>query len=264
MQLKNSVYAIETIEETLLNRPHETENITQMPLVFRHKIEIDGISFSFPDSKVGEPPVIQNFSLTIQKGERIGIRGVSGVGKSTLFNLLLGLYYPSEGEIRIDNIPLNASTLASWHKIIGYVPQEIFIFEGSLAENIAWGESLIDEERVKQVLRQSRLSAFVESLPEGIYTRLGENGCRLSGGQRQRVGIARALYKQTEVLFFDEATSSLDMQTEQEIAETLDELSAGSKKLTVIIIAHRESSPAFCDRVVDMSKIMSVRHKQLI
>lgn len=252
MQLKNSSYTIETIEETLQNVPSETEDIAQTPLVFRHRIEIDRISFSYPDNK-DELPVIQDFSLTIQKGERIGIRGVSGIGKSTLFNLLLGFYYPQKGEIRIDGVPLDASTCAAWHKMVGYVPQEVFILDGSLAENIALGETTIDEERVKHVLIRSRLDAFVESLPEGLDTPLGENGCRLSGGQRQRIGIARALYKQAEVLFFDEATSSLDQQMEQEIAETFNELSVTDKKLTLIMIAHRESSLVFCDRIINLS-----------
>lgn len=252
IQLKNNTYTIEIIEEALLNAPYETENIAQTSLAFHHKIEIDRISFSFPDSKEEESPVIRNFSLTIQKGERIGIRGISGIGKSTLFNLLLGFYYPQKGEIRIDGVPLDASTYSAWHKMVGYVPQEVFILDGSLAENIALGEATIDEERVKQVLIRSRLDTFVESLPEGLYTRVGESGCRLSGGQRQRIGIARALYKQAEILFFDEATSSLDQQMEQEITETFNELSVTDKKLTLIMIAHRESSLVFCDRIINL------------
>jgi ABC-type multidrug transport system fused ATPase/permease subunit len=253
MSLKNSAYTIETIEEALQNAPRETENLIQTPLVFHHKIEIDRISFSFPDNKVDELPVIQDFSLTIQKGERIGIRGVSGIGKSTLFNLLLGFYHPQKGEIRIDGIPLNTSTYTAWHKIAGYVPQEVFILDGSLVENITFGESVIDEERIKNVLIRSCLDDFVKTLPEGLHTRMGENGCRLSGGQRQRIGIARALYKQAEILFFDEATSSLDQQMEQEITETFNELTLTDKKLTLIMIAHRESSLLFCDRSICLS-----------
>jgi ABC-type multidrug transport system fused ATPase/permease subunit len=253
MHIKNNVYTIEAIEEALLNNPHETENITQTSLVFHHRIEIDRISFSFPHTGEDQPPVIRDFSLTIRKGERIGIRGVSGIGKSTLFNLLLGFYHPQKGEIRIDGVPLNASTHAAWHKIAGYVPQEVFLFDGSIAENIALGEAAIDEKRMEQALIQSRLDAFVETLPKGLDTPVGENGCRLSGGQKQRIGIARALYKQAEVLFFDEATSSLDREMEQEIAETFNELSVVDKKLTLIMIAHRESSLAFCDRIINLS-----------
>lgn len=253
MHIKNNTYTIEAIEEALLNNPHETENTKQTPLVFHHRIEIDRVSFSYPDAKEDKQPVIRDFSLTIQKGERIGIHGISGIGKSTLFNLLLGFYYPQKGEIRIDGVPLNTSTCAAWHKTVGYVPQEVFILDGSLSENIALGETVVDEKRIKQALIQSRLDAFVETLPNGLYTHVGESGCRLSGGQKQRVGIARALYKQAEVLFFDEATSSLDQQMEQEIAETFNELSSADKKLTLILVAHRESSLVFCDRIISLS-----------
>jgi ABC-type multidrug transport system fused ATPase/permease subunit len=254
IHIKNNTYTVEAIEEALLNNPSEMENRTPTSLVFHHKIEIDRISFSFPNTEENKLPVIRDFSLTIQKGERVGIRGVSGIGKSTLFNLLLGFYHPQKGEIRIDDIPLNASTCAAWHRIVGYVPQEVFIFDGSIAENIAWGESAIDEKRINQALMQSCLDTFVDTLPQGFHTHVGENGgCRLSGGQKQRIGIARALYKQAEVLFFDEATSSLDRQMEQEIAETFNELSTVDKKLTLIMIAHRESSLAFCDRIINLS-----------
>ncbi|GHT09970.1 hypothetical protein FACS189426_09460 [Bacteroidia bacterium] len=148
----------------------------------------------------------------------------------------------------------NAYTIDSeWHRIVGYVPQDVFILDGTLAENIALGEESINEERLKQALRQSNLDEFVRSLPEGIHTPIGENGCRLSGGQRQRIGIARALYKQAEVLFFDEATSSLDSQTEQEITGAINRLSAGNRQLTILIIAHRETSLAGCDRIVYLS-----------
>jgi len=260
IQLKNNGYAIETICEAFdtddgeLLLPDNTISVSQVPLHFKHKIEINGLTFRFPDASPDEPPVIQNFSLTINKGERIGIRGASGIGKTTLFNLLLGLYSPQEGSIRIDGIPLEASLYPAWYVLTGYVPQDVFIMDGSLMENIALGKSPeeIDRERINETLLTVRLNSFVNSLPEGIYTRLGESGCRLSGGQRQRIGIARALYKQAEVLFFDEATSSLDSATEKEITEAIRELSDNHRELTLILIAHRESSLFFCDRVVDL------------
>ena len=260
IQLKNNGYAIDTIREALdasgddLLPSGDSLSVPQHPLQFKQKIEINGLTFRFPDAGADEPPVIRNFSLTIRKGERIGIRGASGIGKTTLFNLLLGLYTPLEGSIRIDGILLEADRYPAWYDLTGYVPQDVFIMDGTLIENIALGKmpEEIDRERIKEVLETVRLSAWVATLPEGVDTRLGESGCRLSGGQRQRVGIARALYKQAEVLFFDEATSSLDSATEKEITEAIRELSDNHRELTLILITHRESSLGFCDRIVDL------------
>jgi ABC-type bacteriocin/lantibiotic exporter with double-glycine peptidase domain len=250
-QLKNNVHVIDIIEEAQDEAEMEPEG-GSAPISFRKQIEVNNITFRFPDTSSDDPPVINHFSMTIGKGERVGIRGTSGIGKSTLFNLLLGFYEPQSGEIRIDDIPLDHTTRASWHALVGYVPQDVFIMDGTLAENVAFGESVIDEERVSQVLKQAQLDEFIGTLPEGIHAKLGENGCRLSGGQRQRIGIARALYKQVEVLFFDEATSSLDPQTEQEITIAIRELSSACKELTLIMIAHRESSLAFCNRIITL------------
>jgi len=252
IQLKNNAYTIDTIRE--IDEPQKPLSTSNSPLQFKRQIEISGLTFRFPDAGADEPPVIKDFSLTIKKGERIGIRGVSGVGKTTLFNLLLGLYPPQQGSIRIDGIPLEESLYPAWHDLTGYVPQDVFIMDGTLIENIAFGktEAEIDRERIKEVLETVCLSAFVATLPEGVDTQIGENGCRLSGGQRQRVGIARALYKQAEALFFDEATSSLDSATEKEITDAIRELSDNHSELTLIIITHRESSLTFCDRIIDL------------
>ncbi|GHV08564.1 hypothetical protein FACS1894160_3070 [Bacteroidia bacterium] len=251
-QLKNNAYVIGIIEEAQDESKTKTDTGKLTPISFHRQIEVRDITFRFPDAAAGDPPVIDHFSMTIAKGERIGLRGTSGIGKSTLFNLLLGFYEPQSGEIRIDNVCLNHMTCDSWHALIGYVPQDVFIMDGTLAENVTFGETAIDEERIKQVLKQARLDEFVGTLPEGIHAKVGESGCRLSGGQRQRIGIARALYKQVEVLFFDEATSSLDPQTEQEITLAIRELSSTYKELTLIMIAHRESSLAFCDRIITL------------
>ena len=260
LQLKNNGYAIDTIRDALdifnndLSISDHSLCVPQTSLHFRQKIEISGLTFRFPDAGTDIPPVIRNFSLTIKKGERIGIRGASGIGKTTLFNLLLGLYSPLEGSIRIDGIPLETDRYPAWYDLTGYVPQDVFIMDGSLIENIALGKKPeeIDRRRIKEVLETVRLSALVASLPEGIDTQVGENGCRLSGGQRQRVGIARALYKQAEVLFFDEATSSLDSTTEKEITDAIRELSDNHRELTLILITHRESSLTFCDRIIEL------------
>ena len=214
---------------------------------FGQAIEIRHLCFAFPDGGV----VLDDFQATIHRGERIGVRGPSGSGKSTLFNLLLGFFPPTSGSIFIDNRELKPSNRRQWHRLVGYVPQEIFIIQGSLAENIALGQTVI-REKISRVLEQVQLKDWASTLPEGIDTSLGEFGSRLSGGQKQRIGIARALYKEAEVLFFDEATSALDNQTEQEINAALQELSDTHKELTMIIIAHRESSLAFCDRIIDL------------
>jgi ABC-type multidrug transport system fused ATPase/permease subunit len=261
MQLKNNWYVVDTIHEALTGGDSELQTSMineqsgqQTILSFREKIEITNLTFRFPDAGANEPPVIQNFFMTVAKGERVGIRGVSGIGKTTLFNLLLGLYELQEGNIQIDGVSLDTATWSAWHTLIGYVPQDVFILDGTLCENIALGGSgtEINRKRIWETLETTRLSAFVSSLPEGIDTPIGENGCRLSGGQRQRIGIARALYKQVEVLFLDEATSSLDSATEKEITEAIRELSDNHKELTIIQIAHRESSLAFCDRIIDL------------
>ena len=140
----------------------------------------------------------------------------------------------------------------SWLRRVGYVPQEVYIFHGSLAENIALGCKEIDRERVLRILRQVSLDKWLQTLPEGMDTLLGESGGRLSGGQKQRIGIARALYKEIDVLLLDEATSALDNATEREINETLNELKRTYERLTVLSIAHRESSLAYCDRVITL------------
>ena len=198
--------------------------------------------------------LFNHLDLKINKGERIGIKGKSGSGKSTLFNILLGFFVPTEGEILIDGMHLNDSNRKEWHKMVGYVPQEIFIIKGTLGENIALGDKNIDEEKVWKVLEQVSLKEWAQELNEGLNTELGEFGNRLSGGQKQRIGIARALYKGAKVLFFDEATSSLDSVTEREINQALEELSDKHEELTLIIIAHRESSLTFCDRIIELKE----------
>jgi ABC-type multidrug transport system fused ATPase/permease subunit len=169
-----------------------------------------------------------------------------------LFNLLLGLLKPTKGEIRIDHTVLDAEVQTSWLRRVGYVPQEVFIFHGTLAENIALGSKVVDRERIQNILHQVCLDKWLQTLPDGIDTVLGESGGRLSGGQKQRLGIARALYKDIDVLLLDEATSALDNATEREVNETLIELKWTYERLTILSIAHRESSLAYCDRVITL------------
>ena len=257
--LKNNSYAIEPIREMLNfeQQKKETSSIdkTSGKVSFSHfsnKLIVDMVSYSFIDQDGKSMPVIDNFSMTLNRGEKVGINGASGIGKTTLFNLLLGFYTPQKGLISIDGENLSKANLSSWHKLIAYVPQEVFIMDGTIAENVAFGKDTleIDRKRVLEMLKQASLSDFIGTLPDGIDTRVGEYGCCLSGGQRQRVGIARALYKQAEILFFDEATSSLDSETEQEITNTIHQLFSIENDLTVLIIAHRDSSLDFCDRII--------------
>jgi ABC-type multidrug transport system fused ATPase/permease subunit len=191
-------------------------------------------------------------SLEIHKGERLGIRGASGAGKTTLFNLILGLYRPTSGEIFIDGESLDSRNIRKWQNTIGYVSQSVFIADMTLAENVAFGQApeQIDYQRVERALELAELRSFVDTLPDGLQSRIGEQGSRLSGGQRQRIGIARALYKNCDILFFDEATSSLDNRTEENINSAIRRLSTENESLTIVVIAHRESSLEYCDRII--------------
>jgi ABC-type multidrug transport system fused ATPase/permease subunit len=227
------------------------EKVVGESFEFNKGVEVRGISFSFPD---GGHKVFDKFSMEIRKGEKVGVKGPSGGGKTTLFNLLLGFYKPDEGGIYIDGKELTVANRAGWLKYAGYVQQDVFILDASLAENIAFGvpPGDIDREKVERIIKEVSLSSYLKQLPEGIDTRIGEMGAKLSGGQKQRVGIARALYKGADILFLDEATSSLDSTTEAEINQSILELSRYRDDLTIIAIAHRESSLKFCDRVIDL------------
>ena len=255
--LQNASHTIAVVEEGISDesqqdmqsgRRQEEDASEGTSFTFNHSLELRGLSFAFPDGHT----LFNGLSLHIGCGERIGIRGASGAGKSTLFNLMLGFFPPTSGEILIDGRKLTAANRSGWHKLVGYVPQEIFIIEGTLADNIVLGQPQADRTKVLQVLEQVQLKEWANELPQGLDTPLGEYGSRLSGGQKQRIGIARALYKEAEVLFFDEATSALDNRTEQEINHALEALSLRHRELTLVVIAHRESSLAFCDRIFDL------------
>ena len=248
--LQNASHTITVVKEgiTIMGNEPQENLPSEPPFEFRHTLELCGLEFAFPDGHT----LFSGLDLVVSRGERIGVRGASGSGKSTLFNLMLGFFPPTSGEILIDGRKLTSTNRSEWHKLVGYVPQEIFIIEGTLADNIALGQSQVDLTKVMQVLEQVQLKEWADELPQGLDTPLGEYGSRLSGGQKQRIGIARALYKEAEVLFFDEATSALDNKTEQEINHALEMLSREHRELTLIVIAHRESSLAFCDRIFDL------------
>lgn len=220
-------------------------------MAFNRAIELRDISFKYDDA---EKSTIDNLSLRIAYGERLGIRGASGVGKTTLFNLILGLYKPTSGEIVVDDVVVDDTNVRKWQNSIGYVSQSVFLSDSTLAENIALGidPDEIDYNRVNEVVELADLRSFVDALNDGVHSRIGEQGSRISGGQRQRIGIARALYKQCDVLLFDEATSSLDGQTEENINTAIRRLSDANRALTIVVIAHRETSLEYCDRIITL------------
>lgn len=249
--LRYNRYTVDIIASVDVDRPATVQDTTAECLNFEREIAVNDLTFCFEDSQT---PIIRSLNLTIAKGEKVGINGRSGAGKTTLFNLLLGLYRPTSGTIMIDGQPLDDTTRRKWQNAIGYVSQSVFLTDSTILANIALGQSeqSIDMDRVAAAVEAASLGEFIASLPNGLNTRIGECGALLSGGQRQRIGIARALYKGAQVLFFDEATSSLDNQTEQSINEAIVRLARENERLTIIVIAHRESSLGYCDRVITL------------
>lgn len=223
------------------------ENYVDVPAFqFNQCIEIKDLSFKYLNT---EKNALNHVSLQIQKGECIGIVGETGSGKSTLVDLILGLLKPYEGSILVDEqYPVHSY---QWHQKIGYVPQSIYLTDDAIEKNIAFGEKVIDLYRLNAAINAAQLRKFIDALPEGSKTVVGERGIRLSGGERQRIAIARALYRHPEVLIFDEATSALDNDTEARLMETIN---AVSKDRTVIMIAHRLTTLKNCDRIVVMDK----------
>jgi ABC-type bacteriocin/lantibiotic exporter with double-glycine peptidase domain len=208
------------------------------------ELKIDRISFSYSGATRKS---LSEVSLQVSRGEAVGIVGASGAGKSTLVDVMLGLFKPQEGQILINGKPL-VEVRRSWQDTIGYVPQQIFIADDTIRNNVALGipDDKVEDVRVWQVLESAQLGDVVRALPNGIYTALGEHGSKFSGGQRQRIGIARALYHDPEVLVLDEATSSLDLETEHDVMEAVKSLH-GAK--TLVIVSHRMSTVDYCDRV---------------
>ena len=249
--LRYNRFAIDIIRDADIDSPATIKDSSTERLDFKNSISINNLSFRFEDS---QSDTLSNINFEIKKGEKIGINGRSGAGKTTLFNLLLGLYTPTSGTITIDGNVLNSNNRRKWQNAIGYVSQSVFLTDSTLLSNIALGcsEEEIDMAKVERAIEAASLSEFIATLPNGINTRIGECGALLSGGQRQRIGIARALYKGSEVLFFDEATSSLDSSTEQSINEAIVSLAEANSSLTIVVIAHRDSSLAYCDRVITL------------
>jgi ABC-type bacteriocin/lantibiotic exporter with double-glycine peptidase domain len=215
-------------------------------LSFKRSIAIKDLHFKYPGS---DKSILSDINLTITKGSTIGIIGPSGSGKSTLLNILLRLFEENSGGIYVDDKKISSDNVKALYKIVGYVPQNITIIEGTLLENIAFGidTEKIDLELFRTVIEKSQLSAFLKELPEGYNTQLGERGVKISGGQKQRIGIARALYHRAQILIFDEATSALDYETEKMLTESISSF-AGSD-ITIIIVAHRLQTLKYCESI---------------
>ena len=218
-------------------------------LKFDNEIKLENLSYNFErDKKI----LFKNLNFTINKGSTIGIIGPSGSGKTTLINLICGLLDVKIGSIFVDNVDIK-NKVKSWQKNIGFVPQQVYLDDDTVRRNIAIGipEKNINNEKIFECLKYSKLYDFVEKQIDGIETKVGELGSLISGGQLQRLGIARALYREPKLLVLDESTSNLDLKTENEIIETVNDLK--KKDLTIIIVSHRESTLKFCDQIINLS-----------
>ena len=230
--------------------PEYSEHLSINPICFEDGIKLTDLGFRYT---VDSQRVLKNINLTIKKGARIGIIGATGSGKSTLLDIVMGLLLPTEGEIIIDNQPLNKKNYRAWQAHIAHVPQNIFLSDGTIEENIAFGmpKEKIDYQQVIKSAKEAQISELIEQWKDGYQTFVGERGVRLSGGQRQRIGIARALYKQADVIIFDEATSALDDDTEWAVMGAIKELKEG---LTIFIIAHRLTTLKGCDSIIKLEE----------
>ena len=220
---------------------YDIESLGDEKIGFDKNIVLQNIDFGYTSDKI----VLKNINIEIKKGEKIAFIGPSGSGKSTLVDIIIGLYRPLDGKIAIDNQPLSDANIKDWRKKVGYIPQSVYLFDGTVAENVSFGQEY-DEARIKDVLDKAKILEFLQVHQDGIETIVGEGGVKLSGGQKQRIAIARALYQKPEILVLDEATSALDEAIEKEIMNEIYEI---SEDKTLIIIAHRLSTIDRCEKV---------------
>ena len=250
-QMRFGSSALQNIHQDLLlqaaERDEKLPKDRAKPLHFNRAISLHAVNFAYPGQTAA--PALKNITLDIAANTTVGIVGSTGSGKSTLVDMLLGLITPQQGTVTVDDTPLTPETIPGWQRGIGYVPQQIYIADSSVAENIAFGVNpdAIDHEAAQRAARAAQIHDFVTTeLPQGYQTQVGERGVRLSGGQRQRIGIARALYRDPAVLILDEATSALDNLTEQAVMAAIRAM--GGRK-TIILIAHRLTTVQSCDKI---------------
>ncbi len=245
--IKNHSYTCESLKHL---KGKEVFNFKVVDkLKFEQSLTLKNIYYNYPKS---DKTIIKNLNLNIKKGELIGFIGGSGSGKTTLLNIILGFIYPYSGKILVDDQIITKDNISNFQKNIGLVQQDIFIKNGTLKENIAFGEAVknIDETKLRNAIKDAMLTELINSNEEGDEMILGENGANLSGGQKQRIGIARALYKEASIVIFDEATSALDMDTENAITTTINNLSKLNK--TIILVAHRITTLNNCQRIYEL------------
>lgn len=245
---------LKEIEKYKVKEADETENnYCQL----NKKIYVDHVSFRYES---GSEEILHNVELTVPKGKMVAFIGTSGAGKTTMVDIILGLLEPNQGHVYADGIDIHRN-LAVWHKQIGYIPQTIYLADDTIRANIAFGvfENEIDDQAVERAMREAQLDEFVNSLPEGLNTYVGDRGVRLSGGQRQRIGIARALYHNPEILVLDEATSALDNETEAAVMNAIDGLH-GMK--TLMIIAHRLTTIRNADIIYEVTEGQVIRRQK--
>ena len=245
-RIKGTESSLKDIVELLQQKlPQYLSQTNFKSVIFEEEIRLKNVSFCYSDNS---PFILRDINLHIAKGEKIGFIGETGCGKSTLLDIIMGLLPPSSGELAIDQVILSNQNYRAWQKNIAHVPQKIYLADSTIDDNIAYGISnkKADYLQIRKSAKNAKISEFIESLNEGYQTMVGENGVSLSGGQLQRIGIARAFYKNTDVLILDEATSALDGKTESEIMRNIDIMDKG---LTIIIIAHRLTTLKYCDRI---------------
>jgi ABC-type multidrug transport system fused ATPase/permease subunit len=252
-QMQTGSAAVDAVHEDLVLRKSAAvlSRTPDAALRLTQALRLDAVSYSYPNS---DQAGVRDISVSIRAGEKIGIVGSTGAGKTTLADVVLGLLEPDHGRLVADGTDITPETVRAWMQSVGYVPQDIFLMDAPVAENIALGvpPKDIDFERVHKAARIARIDQFImDELPQGYQTHVGERGVRLSGGQRQRIGIARALYHDADLIVFDEATSALDNLTEAEVMGAIDGL-PGDK--TVLMIAHRLSTVKRCDRIIVLDK----------
>lgn len=230
--------------------PDHADQPTAQPMPFNHSICLNQLGFRYSPQT---PYVLKNLDLTILKGSRVGFIGTTGSGKSTLLDIVMGLLQPTDGRLEVDEQAITLANTRAWQAHIAHVPQAIFLADSTIEENIAFGvpKDQIDQQRVREAAQQAQIADSIETWPKQYQTFVGERGIRLSGGQRQRIGIARALYKQADVIIFDEATSALDNETEKAVMQAIEGL---SKDLTLLIIAHRLTTVKSCTQIVELGE----------
>jgi ATP-binding cassette subfamily B protein len=240
--------ALDLLDQPL---PNHADALTLSTIPFNHSITLNNLAFKYTEDT---PWVVQSgLNLSIPKGSRTGFIGATGSGKSTLLDILMGLLQPTQGSMSIDGINIDEQNYRGWQGHIAHVPQSIFLSDSTVAENIAFGEAAeqIDYDRVIQAAQKAQISETIESWSNKYKTTVGERGVRLSGGQRQRIGIARALYKQADVIVLDEATSALDDSTERAVMRSIENL---GDDVTMIIVAHRLTTLKSCTQIVELEE----------